>query len=128
MTESKRFFVAKATGSRFAYVIDSFGERKPTRFDIFKGNGWADADVVCRSLNEEAEAIRSMTPEQTQAIREDAERAARAGKTPNEACPHPFSSEQGKLWVECYWLIRQPVHVQDAGDWGRGEQTERRQA
>lgn len=46
-----------------------------------------------------------MTPEQ-QAIQRDAETAAHEGKTPNERCPHPFSSEQGKLWVACYWAAR----------------------
>ena len=68
-----------------------------------------------------------MTSDQQQSIREDAERAAREGRTPNERCPHPFSSEQGKWWVACYWAIRQPVHAQDAGNWG-DVQTERRQA
>jgi hypothetical protein len=47
-----------------------------------------------------------MNDQQKQAIREDAERAAREGRTPNERCPHPFSSEQGKWWGECYWRKR----------------------
>jgi len=67
-----------------------------------------------------------MTPEQKESIQIDAERAAREGRTPNERCPHPFSSEQGKWWVACYWAIRQPVQAQDAGNWD--VQTERRQA
>jgi len=50
-----------------------------------------------------------MTPEQKESIQIDAERAAREGRTPNERCPHPFSSKHGKWWVECYWAIRQPV-------------------
>ena len=46
-----------------------------------------------------------MTETQKQAIREDAEQAAKDGKTPNERCPHPFSSDQGKYWCECYWAM-----------------------
>lgn len=50
-----------------------------------------------------------VTDQQKQAIQQDAERAAREGYTPNERCPHPFASEQGALWVEAYWAIRNPV-------------------
>lgn len=46
-----------------------------------------------------------MTDEQRQAIKQDAEQAAKDGKTPNERCPHPFSGEQGKYWVKCYWAM-----------------------
>jgi hypothetical protein len=55
-----------------------------------------------------------MTNDQKQQIREDAERAARSGKTPNEACNHPFSSEQGRYWVECYWLVGCEIFPMDA--------------
>ena len=51
MSESQRFFVAKASGSRFAYVIDSFGERKPKRFDVLQGDGLDYADKLCAQLN-----------------------------------------------------------------------------
>lgn len=54
-----------------------------------------------------------MTPEQKESIQIDAEHAARSGKTPNERCPHPFSSDQGKWWVECYWNDRD--NRRDAG-------------
>lgn len=47
-----------------------------------------------------------MTPDQQQAIQQDAERAAQERQTPNEKCPHPFSSEQGRHWVKCYWAER----------------------
>lgn len=50
-----------------------------------------------------------MTDAQKQAIQQDAERAARMGWTPNQMCPHPFASEQGRLWVAAYWAVRNPV-------------------
>lgn len=43
-----------------------------------------------------------MTENQSKAIQQDAERAANMGWTPNQMCPHPFSSEQGRYWVACY--------------------------
>lgn len=43
-----------------------------------------------------------MTESQKQQIQADAERAAQERQTPNEKCPHPFSSEQGRYWVACY--------------------------
>lgn len=46
-----------------------------------------------------------MTDTQAQAIQQDAERAASEGKTPNEACPHPFSSKEGRQWVAYYWAM-----------------------
>ena len=49
-----------------------------------------------------------MTDAQKSQIQADAERAAREGYTPNERCPHPFASDQGQLWVSCYWAIRKP--------------------
>ena len=67
-----------------------------------------------------------MTPEQKQQIREDAERAARSGKTPNEACNHPFSSEQGRYWVECYKAVDCAIFPRDderrnSGGWEGSE-------
>lgn len=50
-----------------------------------------------------------MTEDQKTAIRKDAERAARMGWTPNQMCPHPFASEQGKVWTEAYWAVRNPA-------------------
>lgn len=44
-----------------------------------------------------------MTDAQAESIKADAERAARMGWTPNQMCPHPFASEQGRLWVAAYW-------------------------
>jgi len=48
---SPRYSVAKASGSRYAYVLDSLAERSPTRFDIFKVDGWSAADKLCARLN-----------------------------------------------------------------------------
>lgn len=53
MSDSDRFFVAKASGSRFAYVIDTFGERKPKRFDVLTTDGWTAADKLCARFNTE---------------------------------------------------------------------------
>lgn len=46
-----RYSVAKASGSRYAYVVDSLGVRAPTRFNIFKGGGWTQADELRDRLN-----------------------------------------------------------------------------
>lgn len=43
-----------------------------------------------------------MTDQQKAQIQADAERAAQERQTPNVACNHPFSSEQGRYWVACY--------------------------
>lgn len=50
-TPDKRYTVAKASGSRYAYVIDSQGRRPPERFAILKGDGWTRAEQLCARLN-----------------------------------------------------------------------------
>lgn len=66
---------------------------------------------------------KSVTPEQKTAIQQDAERAANMGWTPNEKCPHPFSSEQGKLWVQAYWDFRARRKDEGQGLGGCGFET-----
>lgn len=44
-----------------------------------------------------------MTDYEKRSIRSDAQRAFLLGQTPNEACPHPFGTVQGRHWLACYW-------------------------
>lgn len=37
-------------------------------------------------------------------IEADAKRAAESGKTPNEACPYPFATDEGMHWMAVFIL------------------------
>lgn len=52
----KRYKVCKATGSKFAYVIDTHGGGVVRRFDILKPGGWEQADKMRDRLNAEGDA------------------------------------------------------------------------
>lgn len=47
-----------------------------------------------------------MTKEQKRAIEADAIKAAKEGKTPNEACPWPFGTPEALQWLAA-WSIAQ---------------------
>jgi len=49
-----------------------------------------------------------MTKPQKRAIEADAVKAAAAGKTINEACPWPFTSEEALLWIAA-WAVAKGV-------------------
>ena len=70
-----------------------------------------------------------MTDAQKQAIQQDVERAAQMKWTPTQMCPHPFSSEQGRYWTECYWAEwdKRYTRGEPVDGWGgEGHQEERR--
>lgn len=48
-------------------------------------------------------------------IHSEAEEAARAGKTPDEACRWPFDSPQGLAWKERYHAEREALESATAG-------------
>lgn len=47
-----------------------------------------------------------MTKEQKRAIEADAIKAAKEGKTPNDACPWPFATLEALQWLAA-WSIAQ---------------------
>jgi hypothetical protein len=46
-----RYRVLKASGSRYAYVIDTVEGGSKGRYDVLKGNGWTKADKHAATLN-----------------------------------------------------------------------------
>ena len=55
-----------------------------------------------------------MTPERKILIELDAKRAAQAHRTPVDACPYPFKSEEGLHWIAVWILaggVKEPSHV-----------------
>jgi len=53
-----------------------------------------------------------MTPSKVQGIEDDARRAVLTGLTPNDACPWPFHSLEGRHWVAIYLVTKnqKPQH------------------
>ena len=45
-----------------------------------------------------------MTPERKHQIASEAIEASREGRTPLEACPYPFASDEGRHWVAVWTL------------------------
>lgn len=56
ITAPLRYVVLKASGSRFAYVQDTQEGRTVKRYNIFKGDGWANASRHAEILNRKAAA------------------------------------------------------------------------
>ncbi|RTL72370.1 MAG: hypothetical protein EKK41_05105 [Hyphomicrobiales bacterium] len=52
----KRYSIRKASGSRYAYVIDNSTGGAVRRFDVLRGDGWGKADKLRDRLNDEHEA------------------------------------------------------------------------
>ncbi|MBW9334538.1 hypothetical protein FEE59_13550 [Herbaspirillum sp. RU 5E] len=54
--EPERYVVLKASGSQYAYVQDTHARKTIKRYDIFKRNGWDQALIHAKRLNEAAKA------------------------------------------------------------------------
>ncbi|OZI61589.1 hypothetical protein [Bordetella genomosp. 11] len=62
--EAQRFVVLKASGSRYAYVNDTLLGKTVKRYDILRGDGWANAELHAARLNRDA----AMTAAQGDAV------------------------------------------------------------
>lgn len=49
------YVVKKDSGSRYARVVHVPTGETVKRYDVLRGNGWADADRHCAALNKERE-------------------------------------------------------------------------
>ena len=54
---TERYRVSKASGSRYALVVDTATGKTVERFDVLRANGWDKADKMRDRLNEADAAL-----------------------------------------------------------------------